>query len=176
MHWNLSTFFKREHLLAISPAHLQQSSKYPGRVSDVTLSLYPLEIPHYCDAFPRSRDADRLSLERGKPSLDSRTFFHLRLRQQISLPNPTMHLSSILQCTTLNGALWDMGQVHFGIYACGQFKYGQVQNEGCVVKYVLFPVLANSILVYVLKPWKHFKWKPMNLFPTWRKWYLESRS
>ena len=57
-----------------------------------------------------------------------------------------MHLSHIPQCTiqnrnvhisVLNGALWDMGQVHCGICEIGQFHDNQLQTAShCFENYV----------------------------------------
>ena len=61
---------------------------------------------------------------------------HYSMRARRRLNNPTMHLSHIPQCTiqnrnvhisVLNGALWDMGQMHCGIcefdLCCGSWWY-----------------------------------------------------
>ena len=54
-----------------------------------------------------------------------------------NLENPTMHMSHIRQCTTqnrnvyisvMNGALWDMGQVHCGICELGQLSVIYIFN------------------------------------------------
>ena len=58
--------------------------------------------------------------------------------------NPTMHLSHTPQCTiqnrnvhisVLNGALWDMGQVHYGICKTDlleQLKKNKAQTMMCI--------------------------------------------
>ena len=54
----------------------------------------------------------------------------MKIKKYMKFTNPTMHLSHIPQCTIqnrnvhisdLNGALWDMGQVHCGICEIGLF-------------------------------------------------------
>ena len=52
--------------------------------------------------------------------------------QETNLTNPTVHLSRIIKCTiqarlvhisVMNGALWDIGQVHWGNCETGLFDH-----------------------------------------------------
>ena len=64
------------------------------------------------------------------PSCMYETWYIIPMAYYTKFTNPTMHLSHIPQCTiqnrnvhisVVNGVLWDMEQVHCGIYEVGLF-------------------------------------------------------